>query len=69
MILILIDYSKAQKLSIPLFDAKKFQLNYLGRKLIIIRLPLFGKVVLEPSYNLEMNEGKLMSALERGRKP
>jgi hypothetical protein len=33
------------------------------------RRPLFGKVFLEPTYNLEMNEGKLMSALERGRKP
>ena len=29
------------------------------------RRPLFGKVLLEPTYNFEMNE----SALERGKKP
>ena len=60
MNLILIDYSKLKQ--IPLHSTqhtrvwcKKNQLNYLRKKLIIA---LFGKVVLESTYNLEMNEWK-----------
>jgi hypothetical protein len=51
------DYSKAQN---PLYSAYPYLMQKKSTKLFEKKidhwLPLFGKVVLEPTYNLEMNE-------------